>query len=74
MIAAEVYSKIGMNEDQVEKWKENNRKNFKMPHPKEAIDAVKKYAEGKISLKKYNEVIKKVMHIVPYDLVPIPAS
>jgi len=72
--AAEVYSKIGMNEDQVGKWKENNRKNFKMPHPKEAIDAVKKYAEGKISLKKYNEVIKKVMPIVPYDSVPIPAS
>jgi SHS2 domain-containing protein len=72
--SAEVYSKIGMNEGQVEKWKENNRKNFKMPHPKEAIDAVKKYAEGKISLKKYNEVIKKVMPIVPYDLVPIPAS
>jgi hypothetical protein len=72
--AAEVYSKIGMNEDQVEKWKENNRKNFKMPHPKEAIDAVKNYAEGKISLKKYNEVIKKVMPIVPYDSVPIPAS
>ena len=72
--AEEVYSKIGMNEDQVEEWKENNRKNFKMPHPQEAIDAVKKYAEGKISLKKYNEVIKRVMPIVPYDSVPTPAS
>ena len=41
-----------------------------MPHPQEAVDAAKSYANGNISLDEYNGIIKDVMPITPYKEVP----
>ena len=69
-----LYAKIGMTPEEVSEWKKSNKKGIKMPHPAKALEAAKKYEAGEISLKKYDQEIKKHMPIFPYKQVPTPAT
>ena len=69
-----LYAKIGMTPEEVSDWKKSNKKGIKMPHPAKALEAAKKYAANEISLKKYDQEIKKHMPIFPYKQVPTPAT
>ena len=64
------YEAVGLTNEEVDTWKSENKKGIKMPHPQEAVDAAKSYANGNISLDEYNAIIKDVMPITPYKEVP----
>mgnify|MGYP000701667013 CR=1 FL=1 len=66
----EVYADAGLSKSEAKKWKEENRKNLKMPYPEEALKANKDYRDKKISYEEKNEIIERKFPITPLESVP----